>query len=379
MLGNKSLNKLHALRGFCAFYVVVFHAKIILWSGGSLFLEKFPRINWSLADYIYFSADMLSSAGQEMVIIFFVLSGFFIRHAQLKRVRTALQFYVNRLLRIYPPFLFSITLSGVVLAYVAAFHHEVMDPMSSRALNQSLELAWQDMDLKKIGILRSIFFIRLDNSYFGYNEAYWSLLPEVIFYFLVPFIFAKIRSYYWISLILYIAGLIMQVSGLGIHPVISYPLIYNCYFAVGVGFYDFVKSNEVYIEKINNMNKILILLITVIIFGLIIVFAVLQEKIYSWPLAGVLAIWLMSILLSKNTSENNVLINVFSRIGIFSFSLYLYHYPILIIAYVYMVYFTNEIFVYDRYYWFVLPIVLFVCKMLYRITEKKAVEYFRKI
>jgi len=38
-LSYQQLDILHSLRGFCALYVAVFHAKFILWSGGRQFLE----------------------------------------------------------------------------------------------------------------------------------------------------------------------------------------------------------------------------------------------------------------------------------------------------------------------------------------------------
>ena len=135
LLSYQELDILHALRGFCAFYVVVFHAKFILWSGGSEYLKTFPRATWSVVQYGAFGADMLSSAGYEIVIFFFVLSGFFIRYAQLKKYRSTLQFYLNRAVRIYPPYLASLLLGAGVLTYLALAHPWLLTTAPGRELN----------------------------------------------------------------------------------------------------------------------------------------------------------------------------------------------------------------------------------------------------
>lgn len=44
LLSYQELDILHALRGFCAFYVVVYHAKFLLWSGGTEYLRVSPGL-----------------------------------------------------------------------------------------------------------------------------------------------------------------------------------------------------------------------------------------------------------------------------------------------------------------------------------------------
>lgn len=46
MIEKKRLNNLHAIRGWAAFLVVIAHAKYPFWSGGTEYLEKFPRNTW---------------------------------------------------------------------------------------------------------------------------------------------------------------------------------------------------------------------------------------------------------------------------------------------------------------------------------------------
>ena len=119
-LTYQELDVLHSLRGLCAFYVVIFHAKYVLWSGGTEYLKAHPRAAWGVLDYMAFGFDLLSSAGYEMVIFFFALSGFFIRYAQLRKHRAPLAFYRNRIVRIYPPYLISVLLACLVLTLLIA-------------------------------------------------------------------------------------------------------------------------------------------------------------------------------------------------------------------------------------------------------------------
>ena len=73
-----NLRQLHIIRGFAALYVAIGHAKIVFWSGGKEYIKTYPVEEWAVFDYIVFAIDMLSSSAQEFVIVFFILSGFFI-------------------------------------------------------------------------------------------------------------------------------------------------------------------------------------------------------------------------------------------------------------------------------------------------------------
>lgn len=378
LLSYQELDILHALRGFCAFYVVVFHAKFILWSGGAEYLKTFPWAAWNLKQYIVFALDMLSSAGYEMVIFFFVLSGFFIRYAQLKRHRTAFRFYLNRIARIYPPYLFSLFLGGLIITYLAHTYPKILTLAPSRELNAGLLGAWQDLhSLSLADLCRSLVFLKPGKEFFGYNGAYWSLLPEALFYLLVPLAFWRVRYYYAISAACYVFGMGTAASHVNAGPLGNFLLLDNGYFALGVGLYDVVAARPNWLEAFRRVRGVWLALGLPILLLLLIGLAGLHFRVLSGALASVLAVLSVSVLLAGRVNRKNILVRIFHEIGIFSFSLYLYHFPLLILSYAGLVAFTGALVNYSRYYWIGVPLVTAGCYLLYYMTERLAIRFFR--
>ena len=378
LLSYQELDILHALRGFCAFYVVVFHAKFLLWSGGTEYLRAFPRVRWNPLQYIVFIGDMLSSAGYEMVIFFFVLSGFFIRYAQLKKHRPAFRFYLNRILRIYPPYLASLVLGGMVLAYVASVHPALMTNTIGRELNAGLLGAWHEFHpLTLQGVGRAILFLKPGEQFFGYNIVYWSLLPEALFYLAVPLAFWRIRFYYALSAAFYAFGIMASVLHLDTGFFGDFLFLFNGYFALGVGLYDVVTTRSNWLPSFRRFSGFWLALGIAALLLLLIGMAALHLRLLSGPVASVLAVLSVSALLAGRVSRRNLLVRAFHEVGIFSFSLYLYHFPLLILGYVGIVALTGELVNYTRYYWVMLPLVTAGCFALYYVTERATVRFFR--
>lgn len=378
LLSYQELDILHALRGFCAFYVVVFHAKFLLWSGGTEYLRVFPYTSWNIFQYMAFAADMLSSAGYEMVIFFFVLSGFFIRYAQLKKHRPAYRFYLNRIVRIYPPYLASVVLGGAVLVYIASYHPALMTSVIGRELNAGLLGAWHELHPLTLHTLgRAVLFLRPGEYFFGYNGVYWSLLPEALFYLAVPLAFWRIHYYYALSAAFYFFGLVAGLLHIETGSFGDFFFVYNGYFALGVGLYDVVTTRPNWLPAFRQLSGGWLASGIVVILLLLIGTAALHARILSGPLASVLAVLSISALLAGRVSRQNILVRVLHELGIFSFSLYLYHFPLLILSYVGVVTLTGDLVNYTRYYWLMLPLVTAGCFALYYVTERAAVLFFR--
>jgi peptidoglycan/LPS O-acetylase OafA/YrhL len=377
-LSYQQLDILHSLRGFCAFYVVIFHAKFILWSGGRQFLEARPRVTWGIVDYVAFALDLFSSAGYEMVIFFFVLSGFFIRYAQHKKPRGAKDFYINRIIRIYPPFLVSLVLAAIALTLVATQIPQALDTGTGRELNTTLAEAWAELQkLNLLGVVRAVLFLRLSQHFLGDNIVYWSLLPEALFYLVVPLAFWRIRWYYVASLGLFLIGLYCNWQGILLSALGEYVLTYNMYFAAGIGLYDLIVATN-WLQWLKRLPRWLTLLSLGGLLLLLIGTTLLKVPVLPMVLAGVLAVLAVSVLLAGHVSARNWLVRGLHKLGEFSFSLYLYHYPLLLITYIGIVKFTGRLFIYDRIYWLVLPFITMVCYGLYWVTERVSINYFRK-
>lgn len=378
-LSYQELDILHALRGFCAFYVVIYHAKFILWSGGRAYLEAFPRSTWGIGQYVAFLLDLLSSAGYEMVIFFFVLSGFFIRYAQLKRHRPAGAFYLNRIVRIYPPYLVSLLLAALVLVLLATQVPQVLNPNLDRELNTVLTQAWAELrSFDFWAALRTLVFVRVGELYVGNNVVYWSLLPEAIFYLLIPLVFRNVRWYLLASVGLYLLGAWLHHSGAGQSEIVHAVLDYNLFFALGTVLYDVVTGSNL-IERVRRLPRWLTLAVLGGLLLAIIGLALLKLKALAALVAGIMAVLSVLVLLAGHVSRQNPLVRVLHRLGIFSFSLYLYHYPLLLLGYGLLVQLTGQLVIYQRVYWLAVPIVTLLCYGLYWVTERVFINYFRKV
>jgi peptidoglycan/LPS O-acetylase OafA/YrhL len=377
-LAYGQLDILHCLRGFCALYVVIFHAKFILWAGGRQYLEAHPRPTWGPTDYVAFALDLLSSSGYEMVIFFFVLSGFFIRYAQHKKHRPAGNFYVNRLVRIYPPFLVSLVLATLVLIVVATQVPQVLTTTAGRELNTTLFTAWHELQtLNIVGVIRAVLFLHVKQHYLGDNVVYWSLLPEALFYLLVPLAFWRIRWYYVGSALLFMVGVYCDWKGIPLNVLARYLLTYNVYFAAGIGLYDAVVATD-WLSQVRRLSPWITLPGLLALLLMLVGASLLKLQIIPTVLAGILAVLAVSVLLAGHVSPSNWLVQALHKVGEFSFSLYLYHYPLLLLAYAGLVSYTGKLFVYNRVYWLVVPFVVAICYGLYLVTERISVQYFRK-
>lgn len=322
---------------------------------------------------------MVSSAGFEMVIFFFVLSGFFIRYAQLRKRRTLLSFYLNRIVRIYPPYLASVGLAAIVLIILATQVPKALDVTNNRELNISLATAWHELQrIDFVGVIRTMFFVPVREMYIGYNHVFWSLLPEGLFYLAVPLAFWRVKLYYAFSVIAYILGLVLQYQSIALNPIITYLFIYNMYFTVGAMLYDIVIETK-WVEWFRRVPNWVLLLVISILFVALLGLAILKLRIISGLVASLLATLCISTLLTGSICKENILIKLMHKIGVFSFSLYLYHLPLLLICYGVLVMLTGETVFYNRYYWLAVPLVTLMSYGLYWISERRAVNYFRKV
>jgi peptidoglycan/LPS O-acetylase OafA/YrhL len=148
---------------------------------------------------LFFHADLGVSGGYVGVDVFFVISGFLITGLIIKELRekrfSVLGFWERRARRIVPA-LFVVTLSALLLGYVFLL------PAEYEMLGNSV--LWLSL------ISSNLFFWKNTNSYFGGSAEEmpllhtWSLSLEEQFYLIVPFVLlflfraGKSRSIFWI-------------------------------------------------------------------------------------------------------------------------------------------------------------------------------------
>jgi len=197
------IKELDAFRGIAAMAVVLYH-----------YTTRYNQI-FSADSFFNFSLGWLG------VPLFFILSGFVI-HLTIDRSFNAKDFLIRRFLRLYPTYWISLLLtlavmilSGFMYKY-SAFYVSKLDVLANFTM-------WHQF----------FHFKHIDG-------AYWSLLPELLFYCLMAFILFinKIKSFYWYNSILLLIGSIhiffpIPIIGkiLGIHYILLF-MIGLCFYRI---------------------------------------------------------------------------------------------------------------------------------------------------
>jgi peptidoglycan/LPS O-acetylase OafA/YrhL len=190
-----------ALRGFAALLVAYFHCRQVTWIG----MEAFHRAHPSLAHLGTIAAwlTLPIAWGSAGVPIFFVISGYCIHRSGAARLAAnpdfrlgAKQFWLRRFVRIYP-----VLFAALLLTFAA-------DSMSLTLLPVSHKI----LDIGPRAFLVNLFSLQgVEGKTYGSNGALWTLSLEVQFYLLYPLVFALRRR----------VGLAAVVTGIGAVNVIS--------------------------------------------------------------------------------------------------------------------------------------------------------------
>ncbi len=173
------------LRGLAAFYVMVGHARVLLWEGYSDGFLKHPDV-YSILDKALMYFFGLFKYGVEVVFFFFVLSGFVIHLKYARQLRydrhasfDYWQYLWRRIKRIYPPFIFALLLT-FILDKTGAVHgfNQWERPVQGIPVTHFLDT--------KTFFLNLLFLYDVYTPLFGSNGPAWSLKYEWWFYLLYP-------------------------------------------------------------------------------------------------------------------------------------------------------------------------------------------------
>lgn len=375
---SSNLPLLHAIRGLAAFYVVVFHSKFMLWSGGHDFLIKFPRSNWTIFDYVQFGIDMLFNGGVQMVMIFFVLSGFFIAMSLDKNNKKSVpqklkSFYLVRIVRIYIPYLASILISVMVLYFIAGFSPDLYHLKANREFNSSLIIAYNDITFSNF--LKALYF-DYNKEYIGFNYAYWSLLYEGIFYLIVPFIQSVKKQYLVMSCVFFLSGIVIHGFFEINNVFLKFLFQFNFYFAIGQAIYLYRKDIANVLAS-RNLKKSLIAA-SIILFLAFDSLAIMHFEFWA-NLLSAIAGGLLIILFLNYEIKSNYFIRSIKGLGKISYSLYLVHIPTIVFIYTLVYHFTGTVVFYNRIYFIGVAASLVTGTLLYKIAEEPSIKLIQKI
>ncbi len=172
------------LRGIAALVVMIGHARWLLWEGYFNGFLKHPEAYGFFEKFVMYGMSIFKF-GHEMVMLFFVMSGFLIHYGFSRKILNGstqfnLTYFKKRVLRIYPVFIISLLITyaldkiGLYLSlpiYTGATNNTIID--ESIQINLGLD-----------NLIDNFFLI--GSEVWGSNGPIWSLKLEWCFYLIYP-------------------------------------------------------------------------------------------------------------------------------------------------------------------------------------------------
>ncbi|WP_233869972.1 acyltransferase family protein [Paraburkholderia adhaesiva] len=301
-----------ALRGFAALLVAYFHCRQVTWIG----MEAFHHSHASLAEPSSIAAWLTLPVawGSAGVPIFFVISGYCIHRSGAARLVAnpdfrldARQFWLRRLVRIYP-----VLLAALLLTFAADSISLTLSPVSHKIL-----------DIGPRAFLINLFSLQgVAGKTYGSNGALWTLSLEVQFYLLYPLVFALRRRF----------GLAAIVAGIAAINVVSALTLqrHDLTFFTSYWF-SWILGAWIAEARLRNSPGIPFAYATATLLAAAgcVAFHFGQYGAFQlWSLA--FACYLVKAL-SRPFVPGRIVTPIFSKIGDFSYSLYLIHLPLFVL------------------------------------------------
>lgn len=368
---------LHAIRGFAALIVVIAHAKFPFWSGGQEYVKAFPRETWNVWDYFLFAVDMFSSNATVMVIVFFVLSGFFIAYSFDTNNWKLKEFYFNRGIRIYLPYIGSVILTLILFKSAMILNPELFQSINPREYNVDLIDAAEQFNIK--ALLWSLIFIP-NPTYIGYNYPYWSLLIEAMFYIVAPFFIKRPKTFLFSSALLMVLGFLFrdQISTIiSWAPLRNFLVVYSLFFAMGYFIYWLIFKYKVH-HKISSINVWYVNFVALLLLVAAMYMGFLIDKKFTYILGGLFTCIMIYRIISYPINEGNIFTKFFVSMGKISYSMYLIHVPIFIFLYAILVKLTGQEVFYARIYWLPTIIAVLISYGFYKVVEAPSLQLIKK-
>ena len=316
------------LRGLAAFYVLVGHARWLLWEGYQSYSIHPESYSWFGRAQVY--GFSLFRYGHEAVLFFFVLSGFLIHlsYARKLTINSSQRFdwwnYLKRRARrIYPPLLFALALTfvfdslGQLVFEFGIYRGETDYPLINKNIesNISWPILWGNL-----GFLMDAYV-----PTFGVNGPLWSLKYEWWFYMLYPFFWLATRRSIGLA-----TTAMMVLFLLSFWPNYWPVYILAQVFSLMLSWWFGALLADVYVGRISISLRWLMPLSLALIPGLAGYFpgSVLNDTSCALGFIGVLA----SCFHWQDYGRSLGLLDKLKWLGDCSYTLYVIHFPILVFA-----------------------------------------------
>ncbi|MBJ8084317.1 acyltransferase [Bacillus cereus group sp. N14] len=318
---SKRIKELDSIRGLAALTVVFGHFCLML-----------P----SLPNSIKFSPLRFLWAGGEAVIVFYVLSGFVLSMALYHSKTNYWGYLIKRFVRIYIPYYFWIIITFALFI--------LFSPYEVVGLRDWFYDRWQG-SITKLDIINH--FVLLNNFFTeNYNPVIWSLAQEMRISIVFPFLFLLFYKLSWKKTILFALSFSFISVFLNMLHIGKAEGFYNGYadtlhftsmFMVGMLLF---KHQEKLIYSYRNMKKFnkgfLIALGIILYLYSILIYGISRNDttflLKDWGVVMGVSIF---IIMAMSNLKVKAFLNksVFVYLGEISYSIYLCHFPIMMILF----------------------------------------------
>ncbi len=187
MINPNSLRSLEALRGALALYVVLHHARWLLWEQQAQWAQS-AHPWWSNAIAV---ASSVLRYGHEAVIVFFVLSGFFIHFRWARdaargedRPLVVSEYARRRAHRLIPPYAVALA-ATVLLDSIGRYAFPAL--YGAHTGDDFLDRAFLRMQFTPESVVSGLLLVPSSTgTHFGTNSPLWSLAYEFVYYAAYP-------------------------------------------------------------------------------------------------------------------------------------------------------------------------------------------------
>jgi peptidoglycan/LPS O-acetylase OafA/YrhL len=311
-----NFGNLDALRGLLAVYVALGHCRWLLWGGHAAWLAA-PHQPWEFAPAV---ASAFLRYGREAVVVFFVLSGFFIHYrAATPRARENFQaepFYRRRWHRLAAPYFFALAIT-VVCDWIGRSWWPAL--YQARTGDAVVDTTFIVGGYSPASVVPALMLLPSSlGRDFGSNGPLWSIAFEVVYYALYP-LWLQVRRR---SAVIAFGAIPMVCLMMALIPSRAFPVTVLMYYPIwlaGAWLAERVVAAGVPSRAV--ANGVALFLIGAAIYVL---FDVMLVRVLAALLFGVGLV----VAFGGAQSRDRVLLPLFEYFGVRSYTIYILHFPI---------------------------------------------------
>ncbi|RWS45283.1 acyltransferase [Bacillus mycoides] len=318
---SKRIKELDSIRGLAALTVVFGHFCLML-----------P----SLPNSIKFSPLRILWAGGEAVIVFYVLSGFVLSMALYHSKTNYWGYLIKRFVRIYIPYYFWIIITFALFI--------LFSPYEVVGLRDWFYDRWQGY-ITKLDIINH--FVLLNNFFTeNYNPVIWSLAQEMRISIVFPFLFLLFYKLSWKKTILFALSFSLISIFLNMLHIGKAEGFYNGYadtlhftsmFMVGMLLFKYQEKLIYLYQNMKKFNKGFLIVLGIILYLYsILIYGISRNDttflLKDWGVVMGVSIF---IIMAMSNLKVKAFLNksVFVYLGEISYSIYLCHFPIMMVLF----------------------------------------------